>query len=417
MSSEEHEVDELFGPEPMEPEDVDGDQGAEPVAPPKQRARAEDPKWRRSAIRYGRITLGALFAGFVLFMMLAPFTCSGFQRVDTKVQQRKELDPPGEPSNANYEKIYPRRPRQVEGAVADAEIESAFEGFGRDTGEASEDPWREREEPTPPSLREKLYDEGLMAPTRVASLGASGGAEPVAGVTPEGRSGAIESAFARVERAAQRFGERDGGSPSSRADEGTPNARRAHVETATLPAGTTIQARLVTEINSDLPGTVMARVDRDVRSADYEEVLIPAGAMLIADYESDLEVGQNALFVGWHTVVYPNGVSWDLQGLPSHRLSGASGLRDRVNHHTWPIFGQAALLGLVSASFDVGRVESGIDTRLGSGERAGNAVVTEMERAAGKLLDRAVDRAPTVKIRRGQAFYVLVTRATEFPSW
>lgn len=414
---EDREVDELFGDPGIrfdgESEAEEG--GAEAETEP-QETRATEPGWWRSSIRYGRIVGAFLGGGFLLYLGFYPLACGPPKGVDAKIQERKEKEPPREATDADYHRNYPGLP--APSSEGSEELEAAFGRFGEGESGATEDPWRDEEETSSqPTLRERLFEKGLVAPTLISGLGNARTSASAAPGPGTGRAPAIEDAFERIGRSIGRIG--DDGSGAAPRSQVAPleRSQASGVATLGLPAGTVIAARLVTEINSDLPGTVLARVDREVLAPGYERTLIPAGAVLVADYDSGLEVGQNALFVGWHTVVYPNGASWRLDDLPGHDLRGASGLRDKVHHHTWPIFGHAALLGLVSASFDVGRVETGLDTRLGSGERAGNAVVTEMERAAGKLLDRSLDRRPTVRIRRGQPFYVLVTSETQFPRW
>jgi type IV secretory pathway VirB10-like protein len=65
-------------------------------------------------------------------------------------------------------------------------------------------------------------------------------------------------------------------------------------------AGTLIPASLVTGINSDLPGTIVAQVTQPVYdTVTGQYVLIPQGSRLIGRYQSEVSFGQNRALVTW----------------------------------------------------------------------------------------------------------------------
>lgn len=395
----------------MTQEDPKGALNEPPPPPPAESIdeAVREPEATRPAVNYKRVMLAGGGIVLMLFLAVYPLTCSRTRPINERVQERASPSLGGEPREDAIDHLYNRR-RLGEVFNGPIEAEEVSEGA---EGEVEE------EEP-PPTLRDRLFEQGLVADTDVFS-----GQGRVEELRREGspRERRIEDAFDRVEGALAQYEAR--GAQPALAQESSAQAREGRLQQVdfkgsqqtVLPSGTVIPARLLTEINSDRPGTVLAVVDRDVLDKDFRDVVLPAGAKLIARYDSNLEVGDNSVVVRWHEVVYPDGRSWRLRELPGHRLSGAAGLRDRVDHHTWQIFGQAALLGVVSAAFDVGRIETSADVRLDSGSRASNAVVSELEEAAGRILDRAADRAPTVRIRQGIKFYVLVNAAHEFPIW
>ncbi len=191
----------------------------------------------------------------------------------------------------------------------------------------------------------------------------------------------------------------------------------AQTRGAVLHRGMVIPAILLTGIRSDLPGDIRAQVRRDVLdTVRFDRIAIPRGTAILGTYDQALAVGQNRLFVRWSQLRFPDGSTVDLPESPGVDLSGATGIRDRVNHHLWPIFRDAALLGLVSAGFQLGQpADDRGDGQLSSREIAGGAVAQEFERAAGQLLRRQSDRQPTIRIRPGLNFNVLVTRDLVFP--
>ena len=111
-----------------------------------------------------------------------------------------------------------------------------------------------------------------------------------------------------------------------------------------LKAGTLIQASLLTAINSELPGQVIAQVTRNVwDTKDSEYVLIPQGTRLIGRYDSGISYGQNRVLVAWDRLIYPNGQSLRLEGMLGVDRAGQSGFRDKVNNHYLRTFGSCLL--------------------------------------------------------------------------
>ncbi len=180
--------------------------------------------------------------------------------------------------------------------------------------------------------------------------------------------------------------------------------------------GTVIPAQLLTEINSDLPGQVLAHILTDVRdSLSFGTILLPRGTKLVGAYGSGLDFGQNRLAVAWTRLLLPDGSSIELDELPAVDAQGRSGLSDRVNHHTARLFGNALLLSLVSAGFQAAQPTSD-ELRLSAGELAAQGASRELERAATELLRRNASIPPTVRIRAGTAFNVFLTGDLTFSS-
>ncbi len=177
-----------------------------------------------------------------------------------------------------------------------------------------------------------------------------------------------------------------------------------------LSQGTLIGAQLLTEINSDLPGQVLAVVSRDVLdSVRSRDVLIPRGSRIVGEYASGIETGQNRLAVTWKRFLLPDGSSIDVdEGVPAVDAQGRSGLHDRVNHHTARVFGNALLLSLLSSGFAAAQPDGG-ELRLSPGELALQGASRELEQAAGELLRRGSEVPPTVRIRAGHRLYVFLT--------
>ncbi|HTB72088.1 MAG TPA: TrbI/VirB10 family protein, partial [Polyangiaceae bacterium] len=98
-----------------------------------------------------------------------------------------------------------------------------------------------------------------------------------------------------------------------------------------IKAGTVLPAVLITAINSDLPGPVIAQVREhvyDTVTGDY--LLVPQGSRLVAQYDSMVAWGQERVLVCWNRLILPNGDSMDLACMPAADLKGAAGLAKGV---------------------------------------------------------------------------------------
>ena len=77
-----------------------------------------------------------------------------------------------------------------------------------------------------------------------------------------------------------------------------------------LNAGSVIAASLVTGLDSDLPGMVVAQVTENVfDSASGRTILVPQGARLIGRYDSVVAFGQSRALLIWQRIVFPDGSS------------------------------------------------------------------------------------------------------------
>jgi type IV secretion system protein TrbI len=101
-----------------------------------------------------------------------------------------------------------------------------------------------------------------------------------------------------------------------------------------LKAGSIISGALLTAINTDLPGAVIGQVTENVYdTATGNYLLIPQGSKLLGKYQSLVSNGQNRALVVWQRLIYPNGNSIVLDGMPGTDEAGMSGLADKVDYH------------------------------------------------------------------------------------
>lgn len=195
---------------------------------------------------------------------------------------------------------------------------------------------------------------------------------------------------------------------------GTSPYRRQAPSPWTLSAGTIIPASLITGLNSDLPGTVIAQVTENVRdSATGRTVLIPQGARLIGSYDSVVAYGQRRALLVWQRIVLPDGSSLSLDNLPATDLSGYAGVEDRVDFHTWRLLKGIALSTLLGV---------GTELALGSGESDLVRALRESTqqngaRAGDQITQRNLDVRPTIRVRPGWPLHAIIHKDLVLRPW
>lgn len=170
-------------------------------------------------------------------------------------------------------------------------------------------------------------------------------------------------------------------------------------------AGTLIPASLVTGINSDLPGTIVAQVTQPVYdTVTGHYVLIPQGSRLIGRYQSEVSFGQDRALVTWDRIIFPDGASISISA-PGSDAQGYAGLADRTDHHWNRVFVAAGLATILGVGAELG------NDGEGNLERAIRRGTTDTVNQAGqRVVERNLGIQPTIKVRPGWPVRVVVTR-------
>jgi type IV secretion system protein VirB10 len=170
--------------------------------------------------------------------------------------------------------------------------------------------------------------------------------------------------------------------------------------------GSIIAASLITGINSDLPGTVIAQVTQNVYdTATGEHLLIPQGARLIGAYDSVVAFGQSRALLVWRRIVFPDGSSLVIENLPATDESGYAGLEDEVDVHTWRLLQGVVLSTLLGVGTELNFDDESdlVQAIRESAQSAGN-------QAGQRIVNRALAIQPTITVRPGWPLRVIVNR-------
>ncbi len=182
--------------------------------------------------------------------------------------------------------------------------------------------------------------------------------------------------------------------------------------------GSVIPATLVGGINSDLPGQIVGQVAQDVYDTPTGKyLLIPQGSRLVGEYSSQAQYGQ--LFAVWQRIVFPDGRALDLGAMPGSSGAGYAGFRDRVNNHYIRIFGSAIMMSAILAGVEM--TQEGQNAEQGSNQQRmsdalSEALGNQLGGVMAEMLSKNMNIAPTLEIRPGYRFNVMLVKDLEFKS-
>ena len=181
--------------------------------------------------------------------------------------------------------------------------------------------------------------------------------------------------------------------------------------------GTVIDTVLTNRLDGSSASPVNCLVTNALYSHTGRQVLIPAGARVLGETKPVHAFGETRLAVSFHRLLMPDGRTYRLDQFFGLNQIGDAGLRDKVNHHYLSTFGAAAAVGLIS----------GLSQYLGSaglGSGDGNRTIViaggvgdATAQAAMQVMNRFLNRLPTITIREGHRVKVYLTSDIELPAY
>ena len=199
--------------------------------------------------------------------------------------------------------------------------------------------------------------------------------------------------------------------PASREDSSPPRLGRPEDPPGweRIHEGSFLEAVLVTQLSGDFPGPVLAMVSVPFYSADRQRVLVPRGARVIGTARAVSNQDQSRLAVSFHRLILPDGRSVSLEFHGLNQL-GEGALKDQVNRHYFSMFAAVGAVGVLSGLTAArgNPYEGGVaGFQAGAGQGLGQA--------ATRILDRFLNRLPTLTIRAGHRLRVWLTSDVRVP--
>lgn len=183
-----------------------------------------------------------------------------------------------------------------------------------------------------------------------------------------------------------------------------------------LIKGASIPCVLKTKIDSTYQGFTVCQVSKDVYSANGKVLLIERGSSVFGEQNVELKQGQARVYVIWHKIETPKGVSVNVDSPATGQL-GEMGVGARVNNHYFQRFGGAIMLSLVQDGIAAASTHLQKEQK-GGGQQAQTAqkTINTTEDMATKALDNSINMPPTAVVHQGTIINILVNRDMDFSS-
>ena len=167
--------------------------------------------------------------------------------------------------------------------------------------------------------------------------------------------------------------------------------------------GSFLEAVLVNQLNGDFPGPVVAAVSVPFYSADRQRIVIPRGSRVVGSASAVGGRDQERLAVGFHRLIFPDGrwASLEFAGL---NQVGEGALKDQVNRHYLSMFASVGAIGVIS-----GLTLRGSNPYAGGAEGFRAGAGQGLAQGATSILDRFLNRLPTITIRAGHRLRIWLT--------
>jgi type IV secretory pathway VirB10-like protein len=268
--------------------------------------------------------------------------------------------------------------------------------------------------------RRTLLDAAQAAPVMVrlnenGTPKLAGATQPAPGALPSPGAASAIAGSASQPRVSENADEHDGflTSAASASRDQILAARQDDPSPYELHAGSVVPAVLLTGINANLPGTIVAQVRNDVfDSVTGRYLLIPRGTRLVGTYDNRIVQGQRRVLVAWTRLLYPDGSSVDLLGMPGTDEAGYAGFGANVDEHLNKIFTSALLLSIIGAGAQLSQPQqsSSLYAAPSVGQTIAGAVGQQIGNTSIQLTQRQLEIPPTLQVPPGYLFNVLVDR-------
>ena len=181
--------------------------------------------------------------------------------------------------------------------------------------------------------------------------------------------------------------------------------------------GTVIDTVLTNRLDGSSASPVNCLVTNALYTHTGRHVVIPAGARVLGETKPVQAFGETRLAVSFHRLLMPDGRTYRLDQFLGLNQIGDAGLRDKVNHHYWSTFGAAAAVGLISG---LSQYLGSAGLSNGDGNRTiviAGGVGDATAQAAMQVMNRFLNRLPTITIREGHRVKVYLTSDIELPTY
>ena len=164
-----------------------------------------------------------------------------------------------------------------------------------------------------------------------------------------------------------------------------------------------IGAVLEDNLNSQIPGKVIALVDRDVLSPNGKFILLPAYTKIICHYEGLSKTGETRLNLQCDRVIRPDGLSIALTEASASDQMGRTGVIGEVDNRNFERFGGAFLISGISAL-----AQSGVNLNQSPWvNNSANTLSNNLGQVTREVIKQNIDLRPIITIEAGTKIQII----------
>lgn len=183
-----------------------------------------------------------------------------------------------------------------------------------------------------------------------------------------------------------------------------------------LTADRYIPAVLENTLNSELPGRVIAVVERPVFGEDQRWVLIPAGSRIIGQYRAGAKYGQSRLDVAWARILRPDGVTINIEGSGAD-VMGRAGIPGDLDSRFAEKYGGSLLTSIIGAAgtwalagnSTLSTSALGTTQTLSARAQAANRLGKDADNLAQRMVQDNLDIRPVLTVPAGTRLAIAPT--------
>lgn len=187
-----------------------------------------------------------------------------------------------------------------------------------------------------------------------------------------------------------------------------------------LPEGETVYCSLVNQLSGDNTGPVKVQVSNDVYFPGTRTVAIPQGSLILGEAQQVSAQFQKRLAVTFHSLqigqTAGNIRQISLAKMPGLDQQGAAALTDKTDFHYLQIFGASLAVGAIGGLSQIGNGSYGGINGIDASTQIRNGISQSTAQSSAQILNRFLNRLPTVIIRPGTPVVVYLTGNLEIPN-
>ena len=128
--------------------------------------------------------------------------------------------------------------------------------------------------------------------------------------------------------------------------------------------------------------------------------------------------GQERVLMAWQRLIFPDGKTLDIRAMPGADSAGYAGFSDKVNAHWFKTISSAFLMSGVIAAADLSQNDNNSNSdsdRQRASDALSEALGQTLGQTLGQIISKNLNIAPTLEIRPGYRFNVMVIKDLTLP--